>query len=84
MALMAVTLVVVFFAASGFVLTNISDGTEVRADRVTHAVQSAQGTADTLARSRRVGSAATGAGSGRRKGSARRSPTSSAPAPSPR
>lgn len=49
---MAVALVVVFFAASGFVLTNISNGTEVRADRVTPAVQLAQRTADTLARSR--------------------------------
>jgi hypothetical protein len=55
MALMAVALVVVFFAASGFVLTNISNGTEVRADRVTPAVQLAQRTADTLARSRQDG-----------------------------
>ena len=52
MALMTVALIVVFFAASGFVLTNISNGTEVRADRITVAVQLAQRTADTIARSR--------------------------------
>jgi hypothetical protein len=50
--LMAVALTVVFFSASGFVLTNISNGTEVRADRVTPAVDLARRTADTLTKSR--------------------------------
>jgi hypothetical protein len=50
--LMAVALTVVFFAASGFVLTNIRAGTELRGDRVTPAVALALRTADTLARSR--------------------------------
>src|SRR5262249_19693214 len=43
---------VVFFAASGFVLNTISTGIETRGDRVTSAVELAQRTADTLARSR--------------------------------
>jgi hypothetical protein len=51
-ALMAVALTVVFFAASGFVLTNVSAGTELRAERVTPAVALAQRTADTIAKSR--------------------------------
>ena len=50
--LVAVALTVVFFAASGFVLTNIKAGTELRGDRVTPAVALALRTADTLARSR--------------------------------
>lgn len=49
---MAVALTVVFFAASGFVLTNISNGTELRGDRITAAVQLAQRTADTLTKFR--------------------------------
>jgi hypothetical protein len=52
MALMVVALTVVFFAASGFVLTNVSAGTELRGDRMTPAVELAQRTADTLAKSR--------------------------------
>jgi hypothetical protein len=51
-ALMMVALVVVFFSASGFILTNISKGIEVRGERVTPAVQLAQRAADTLAVSR--------------------------------
>src|SRR5262245_43981880 len=51
-ALMGLALTVVFFAASGCVLTNVSAGTEMRGDRVTAAVALAQRTADTLARSR--------------------------------
>jgi hypothetical protein len=35
---MCLALTVVFFAASGFVLTNASTGTELRGDRVTSAV----------------------------------------------
>jgi hypothetical protein len=50
--LMAVALTVVFFAASGFVLNTISTGVEARGDRLTPAVELAQRTADTLARSR--------------------------------
>lgn len=50
--LMAVALAVVFFAASGFVLNMISTGVETRGDRITPAVELAQRTADTLARSR--------------------------------
>jgi hypothetical protein len=50
--LMAIALLVVFFASSGFVLNTISTGVELRADRVTPAVELAQRTADTLARSR--------------------------------
>jgi hypothetical protein len=50
--LMAVAFTVVFFAASGFVLNTISTGIEARGDRVTPAVELAQRTADTLARSR--------------------------------
>jgi hypothetical protein len=52
MALMAVALTVVFFAASGFVLTNVSAGTELRGDRMTPSVTLAQRTADTIAKSR--------------------------------
>jgi len=51
-ALMCLALTVVFFAASGFVLTNVSAGTELRGDRVTPAVALAQRTADTMAKSR--------------------------------
>ena len=50
--LMAVALTVVFFAASGFVLSTISTGVETRGDRATPAVELAQRIADTLARSR--------------------------------
>jgi hypothetical protein len=50
--IMAVALTVVFFAASGFVLTNISAGTEARGDRTTPAVELAQRTVNTLAKSR--------------------------------
>jgi hypothetical protein len=50
--LMAVALTVVFFAASGFVLNTISIGVEVRGDRITPAVELAQRTTDTLAKSR--------------------------------
>jgi hypothetical protein len=50
--IMAVALTVVFFAASGFVLTNISAGTEARGDRMTPAVELAQRTVNTLAKSR--------------------------------
>jgi hypothetical protein len=50
--LMVVALTVVFFAASGFVLNTISIGVEARGDRVTPAVELAQRTADTLAKSR--------------------------------
>jgi hypothetical protein len=50
--LMAVALTVVFFAASGFVLNTISTGVEARGDRMTPAVELAQRTADTLAKSR--------------------------------
>ncbi len=51
-ALMCLALTVVFFAASGFVLTNVSAGAELRGDRVTPAVALAQRTADTIAKSR--------------------------------
>jgi hypothetical protein len=51
-ALMCLALTVVFFAASGFVLTNVSAGTELRADRVTPAVALAQRAADTIGKSR--------------------------------
>src|SRR5258707_1964937 len=51
-ALMGLALTVVFFAASGFVLTNVSAVTELRGDRVTPAVALAQRTADTIAKSR--------------------------------
>ncbi len=71
-ALMCLALTVVFFAASGFVLTNVSAGTELRGERITPAVALAQRTADTLTRSREE--AATGAATWRRK-SARPSPT---------
>jgi hypothetical protein len=50
--LMAVALTVVFFAASGFVLNTISTGVEARGDRMTPAVELAQRTADTIAKSR--------------------------------
>jgi hypothetical protein len=50
--LMCLALTVVFFAASGFVLTNVSAGTELRGDRVTPAVALAQRTADVIAKSR--------------------------------
>jgi hypothetical protein len=51
-ALMCLALTVVFFAASGFVLTNVSAGTELRGDRVTPAVALAERTVNTLAKSR--------------------------------
>jgi hypothetical protein len=51
-ALMCLALTVVFFAASGFVLTNVSAGTELRGERVTHAVALAERTVNTLAKSR--------------------------------
>ena len=51
-ALMCLALTVVFFAASGFVLTNVSAGTELRGERITPAVALAQRTADTLTKSR--------------------------------
>jgi hypothetical protein len=51
-ALMAIALTVVFFASSGFVLNTISTGVEARGDRTTPAVELAQRTADTLAKSR--------------------------------
>jgi hypothetical protein len=50
--LMAVALVVVFFAAGGFALTNINSGIEVRAERETSDVTLARREADTLTRSR--------------------------------
>jgi hypothetical protein len=50
--LMVVALTVVFFASSGFVLNTISTGVELRSDRITPAVELAQRTADTLAKSR--------------------------------
>jgi hypothetical protein len=53
-ALMAISLAVVFFASSGFVLNTISTGLEVRGDRITPAVELAQRTADTLAKSRQA------------------------------
>jgi hypothetical protein len=49
---MCLALTVVFFAASGFVVTNASTGTELRGDRVTSAVALAQQTADTITESR--------------------------------
>jgi hypothetical protein len=51
-ALMCLALTVVFFAASGFVLTNVSAGTELRGDRVTPAIALAQRLADIIAKSR--------------------------------
>ncbi len=51
-ALMCLALTVVFFAASGFVLTNVSVGTELRGERVTPAVGLAERTVNTLAKSR--------------------------------
>jgi hypothetical protein len=51
-ALMCLALTVVFFAASGFVLTNVSAGTELRGDRVTPAVALAHRSADTITKSR--------------------------------
>jgi hypothetical protein len=51
-ALMCLALTVVFFAASGFVLTNVSAGTDLRGDRVTPPVALAQRTADTITKSR--------------------------------
>jgi hypothetical protein len=51
-ALMCLALTVVFFAASGFVLTNVSAGTELRGERVTPAVALAERTVNTLAKSR--------------------------------
>jgi hypothetical protein len=51
-ALMCLGLTVVFFAASGFVLTNVSAGTELRGERVTPAVALAERTVNTLAKSR--------------------------------
>jgi hypothetical protein len=50
--LMAIALLVVFFASSGFVLNTISTGVELRSDRITPAVELAQRTADTLTKSR--------------------------------
>jgi hypothetical protein len=51
-ALMCLALTVVFFAASGFVLTNVNVRTELRGERITPAVALAQRTADTIAKSR--------------------------------
>jgi hypothetical protein len=51
-ALMCLALTVVFFASSGFVLNAISSGTELRGERVTPAVELAQRTVNTLAKSR--------------------------------
>jgi hypothetical protein len=50
--LMAVALVVVFFAAGGFALTNINAGIEARAERETPEVHTAQARIATLAASR--------------------------------
>jgi hypothetical protein len=49
---MCLALTVVFFAASGFVLSNVSAGSDPRAERITPAVALAQRTADTIAKSR--------------------------------
>jgi hypothetical protein len=51
-AVMCLALTVVFFAASGFVLTNVSSGAELRGERVTPAVALAERTVNTLAKSR--------------------------------
>jgi hypothetical protein len=50
--LTAVALVVVFFAAGGFALTNINSGIEVRAERETSEITLARRKADVLTRSR--------------------------------
>jgi hypothetical protein len=50
--LLAVALVVVFFAAGGFAVTNLSAGIEARADRSTADTMLAQRRLDTLAKSR--------------------------------
>lgn len=52
LALLAIALLVTFFASAGFVLTNLSTGAELRGDRGTPAVALAQRTADTIAKSR--------------------------------
>jgi hypothetical protein len=52
--LMAVALIVVFFAAGGFAITNINSGMEARAERQTGEVQLAQRRLDTLSQSRDV------------------------------
>jgi hypothetical protein len=51
-ALMAVALVVVFFAAGGFAITNITSGIEARAERQTADVVLAERKLDTLSKSR--------------------------------
>ncbi len=51
-ALMCLALTVVFFAASGFVLTNVSAGAGLRGERVTPTVALAERTVNTLAKSR--------------------------------
>jgi hypothetical protein len=51
-ALMAVALVVVFFAAGGFAITNINSGVEARAERQTSDVILAERRLDTLTKSR--------------------------------
>jgi hypothetical protein len=51
-ALMTISLLVVFFVSTGFVLNTISTGVETRGDRVTPTAQLAQRTADILAKSR--------------------------------
>jgi hypothetical protein len=50
--LMAVALVVVFFAAGGFVLTNINAGIEARQERQTPEIQTARQRADELKKSK--------------------------------
>jgi hypothetical protein len=52
--LLAVALTVVFFAAGGFAVTNLSAGTEARAERSNAEVDLAQRRADTLSRSRQA------------------------------
>jgi hypothetical protein len=51
-ALMMVALMVVFFAASGFVVTNLSNSVEVRVERETPAVKEAKRKADALTKSK--------------------------------
>jgi hypothetical protein len=51
-ALMCLALTVVFFAASGFVLMNVSAGTELRGEWITPAVALAERTVNMLAKSR--------------------------------
>jgi hypothetical protein len=51
-ALMAVALVVVFFAAGGFAITNINSGVEARSERQTSDIVLAERKLDTLSKSR--------------------------------